>query len=396
MFRFSSSSQLHPATLGFPMRALISVAALSLLVSCGSSSHTRPDNKYYEGLMIKTPAPKRGERAQLIAGLPSRLGARSVFRVRGTRSKVFGQGVNRLKTLSHAELRALLIASSQDYSGAELDLKVRLYGKNTVPVTVLVEMNGDFSVEEGKWKRSEIPKSAREIEKRWKVGPLKTKRGAKWSARALRSINLALSRLSSDERKLIKGIPFVRKSKGSGAQAALYIQEADCDALIQVFNRAIKSERYTFSGQAQSALPATVHPILHEIGHAVHSLPGRLSQCEYVRLIASYNKTVKRANKARGSKRAQLSKELNKKKARIDSLKPKVERWRDRGPVIDAYLRAKGKVEGPTPYGLTSHKESFAEAFALYRVDPKALQRIMPKVYTWFKSGAHIREARKR
>lgn len=371
-------------------------ALVGILAGCGASnSFEKPKNRYYEATMIKTPAPKRGEKSKLIAALPSKLKGKRVFRIKGKRIQVLGGKINRLKELSHAELRALFIVSGQDLQGAELDLKVRLYGKSTAPVTVIIEMNGDISVEEGKWKQSAIPKSAKEIEARWGVGPLKVKRGAKWSKRALRSINIALSKLSKEERALLKGIPFVRKSKGKGAQAALYIQESDCDAIIQVFNRAIKSERYTFSGQAQSALPATVHPIVHEIGHALHSLPGRRLQCEYIKLINQYNKTVKSANKSKGAKRAKLSQKLTQQKAQIDRLKPRVEKWRNRGPVLTAYLRVKGSLEGPTPYGLTSDKESFAESFALYRVDPQALKRIMPKVYAWFSAQGHLKEARK-
>jgi hypothetical protein len=347
--------------------------------------------------MIKTPAPKKGERANLIAALPNMLKRRTVFRLKnGQRARVFGKGSNKLSKLSHAELRALWIAHDPKYKGAELDLKIRLYGQNTTPVTVWVELNGAMVVEEGKWQRNEIPKSAAEIERRWRVGPLRVKRGATWSKRALRSINIALSKLSDTERSLLRGIPFVRKSKGSqSSQAALYIQEKDCDAIIQIFNRAITSERYTFSGDAKSALPATVHPIVHEIGHAIHSLPGRRVQCEYIKLINDYNRKVKEANKARGKRRAQLSKQLKRSKSRIDKLEPLVTRWRAKGPVIKSYLRVKGKVGGPTPYGETSSKESFAEAFALYRVDPKALRRVMPKVHAWFKSGGHVKEAKR-
>ena len=378
---------------------LFMVTILFVMSGCGSSSRShRPSGKYYEGLMIRTPAPKKGERAHLIAALPKMLKKRKVFRIKnGRRARVFGGGINKLRQLSHAELRALWISHDSKYRGAELDLKIRLYGHDTTPVTVLVALNGALSVEEGRWKRNEIPKNAAEIERRWSVGPLRVKSGAKWSKRALRSINIALSKLSKTERSLLRGIPFVRKSKGQEAsQAALYIQEKDCDAMIQVFNRAIISERYTFSGEAQRALPATVHPILHEIGHAIHSLPGRRIQCEYIDLIDQHNRDVEAANRAQGQKRSQLAAKLKRSQAKIAKLEPLVKRWRARGPVINAYLKVKGKVGGPTPYGATSHKESFAEAFALYHVDPKALRRVMPKVHAWFKSGRYLREAQRR
>ena len=75
-------------------------------------------------------------------------------------------------------------------------------------------------------------------------------------------------------------------------------------------------------------------------------------------------------------------------------LESKMKKWMKVGPVLSAYKRVKGKSRGPTPYGTTSLAESFAESFALYRVDPNALRRVMPKVYRWFKSGDHIKLAR--
>ena len=86
----------------------------------------------------------------------------------------------------------------------------------------------------------------------------------------------------------------------------------DCDAFIQVFNLAIKSERYTFSGEAKSALPATVTPILHELGHALHFYPYRYALCKSDRLIKAYKKKVAQANRASGQKRKRLNQELNK------------------------------------------------------------------------------------
>ena len=67
--------------------------------------------------------------------------------------------------------------------------------------------------------------------------------------------------------------------------------------------------------------------------------------------------------------------------------------WMNRGPVLAAYQRVKGTSEGPTPYGETSLAESFAESFALYRIDPPALQRVLPKVFNWFKSGKYLKLA---
>ena len=187
----------------------------------------------------------------------------------------------------------------------------------------------------------------------------------------------------------------MRKRQGRQAQqAALYVQSASCAAQIQVFNRAIKSERYTFSGEASRALPATVHSVVHEAGHAIHHRPGRRAQCQYLSVIKEYNKLVKRYNKAGGAKRNRLGATMQKKKKRLTVLESKMKKWMKAGPVLSAYKRVKGKSSGPTPYGNTSLAESFAESFALYRVDPNALRRVAPQIHRWFKSGEHIKLAR--
>lgn len=61
----------------------------------------------------------------------------------------------------------------------------------------------------------------------------------------------------------------------------------------------------------------------------------------------------------------------------------------------DALLAVQGWSErcgscGPTPYGRTSAGESFAEAFMLWKLDPEALERVLPGAGAWFASGAHL------
>ncbi|MDF3823544.1 hypothetical protein P3G55_26970, partial [Leptospira sp. 96542] len=36
-------------------------------------------------------------------------------------------------------------------------------------------------------------------------------------------------------------------------------------------------------------------------------------------------------------------------------------------------------------------QESFAESYALFHADPKALLRARPAVYRWFASGGHVK-----
>lgn len=357
------------------------------LIACGSSGPKKP-KLYYEGMMLQSTAPKKNEKKNLLYSLSKTLKDRKVF----VKNNGKTNRVKTLESLSLAELQALWLSSDKDYYGAELDLKILTSKTESVPVTVWIDLKGEMTVEKGQWKPSAVPSSAQEVEERWKVGPLRAKRGTKWSKRALRSINIALSKLSREELELIRGIPFIRKEKGSSASnAALYIQEGDCDAFIHVYNLAIKSERFTFSGEAKAALPATVSPILHELGHALHFYPYRHMLCEYHQRLDAYNKKVPQANSARGAKRDKLMAELDRASKAIDQLKIKTKKLDGKGPVLMAYLNVRGKKRGPTPYGETSAAESFAESFALFRVDPLALKRVFPKVYEWFKRDGHLK-----
>ena len=64
------------------------------------------------------------------------------------------------------------------------------------------------------------------------------------------------------------------------------------------------------------------------------------------------------------------------------------------GPVLAAYDAALDGAPAPTEYGESHIKESFAESFALFRADPEALERVLPRVHAWFQAGGHLRALR--
>ena len=107
-------------------------------------------------------------------------------------------------------------------------------------------------------------------------------------------------------------------------------------------------------------------------------------------MVKAYNQKVTRANRATGKKRRRLNRELKLENKAINRINRKIDQFKGKGPVLRAYLKVRGQKRGPTPYGETSAAESFAESFALYRVDPKALKRVFPKVYQWFKRNEHL------
>ena len=96
------------------------------------------------------------------------------------------------------------------------------------------------------------------------------------------------------------------------------------------------------------------------------------------------------AMKKRQAEAEALGKRLRSVQDEQRRLNHRYRRIQRRGPVIRAYRKALVGRRGPTRYGRTSIHESFAESFALYRGDPAALQRILPRVYRWFEQGGHL------
>ena len=368
---------------------LLLLGASVSLIGCGSSKPL--GYLYYETTQIRTPKATKGERANLLHTLSSTLGKRVVYQKRGGKKvKVYPGGG--LKSLSHAALRAIWMASNKRYYGAEFDFKVRLPPKRVTPVSVWISLNGTITFKEGQWPKYKTPKSPEEVEARWKVGKLKRTKGRGWSDRALRAIDLAMAQLATEERKILKDIPFTRKKKSSDKRkGALYIQEGDCDAKIIIYDNAVTAQNLQFTGSLKKVLPATTMVILHEVGHGIHHRSYRKVQCQYIRDVNRRNRLAKKSNRARGKEQRTLVSQVNQLDKKISSLEKKVKKWRDRGPVLSAYKKVLKGRRGPTRYGETSLAESFAESFALYHTDPEALKRVFPRVYSWFKGHGHLK-----
>ena len=189
-----------------------------------------------------------------------------------------------------------------------------------------------------------------------------------------------------------------------------------------VYDRAFAGDRYGFFGGVRSPRPASSSTILHEVGHALADWPARQAwdevdreQRRQKRVYKEYKKAYRSYRAAYSAYRASISggrrgliakreQAMKKREAEAESLVKRLRsvqgeqrklnrryrRIQRRGPVIRAYRKVLAGRLGPTRYGRTSIQESFAESFALYRGDPAALQRILPRVYRWFEQGGHL------
>ncbi len=383
---------------------IVLLAFTATLVACGS----RPDRLYYETTAVLQDPLTEGHRGPLVERAKKRLGDRklSLQDKSGATKKL---SKSDLKKQSLAVLHAISTFAAEQFIGGEADVLARVKGKKgAFPVSVRVSKKGAMVVQPGARFSFAKAADAKTLKSRYRTGPLK-ETNERWNEPSRSALEHALQLLSPEERELLVRLPFIRmRGKGKGARGAEHIQHG-CKEKIQVYTRAFKGRLAQFAGEPHAPHPATTLTVLHELGHALHARPGRLKFCEYERRfkplkgqVNALNAKVKRYNSlARKGKNKQaraLGKELERDRARLEKEQKTVEGlaetskdWVEKGPVLKAYEKVLGKKAAPTVYGESSLKESFAESFALYKADPKALGRLLPKVLGWFQSDGHLK-----
>jgi hypothetical protein len=282
----------------------------------------------------------------------------------GTKSRRIadkGDGSKSLKKVPLAAVAAIAYTSGRRFWGSELDLLVQLRGGDVVPVTLQYGRNGDvvYSVGERRSGRprfgGSLPSTGEAIARRYGTGRIRG-RGARWKERELAILAGALERLDDRERRVLKGVRFDRSRAGpKGPRNAGNYFWGTAGYRLAVYDRAFKSDRRSFYGSAAAPKPFSAGTIIHEIGHAIAAWPAR--------------KALAAGDVARAR------------------------RLGSGGPVVKAYRRQLGDRRGPTRYGRRSTVESFAESFALYKLDPAGLKRWNPQVYRWFEAEGHLEAA---
>lgn len=326
-------------------------------VGCGRS------HLYYDARELRHPAFEPKQEQALAAAIADKLDGQRLIWVDGDgRERAIAvKGPKSLGALGPAELGALWLVLSIGERGGEHDLRVRVAKRGTTPVTVLVDLDGRMQVITGRAEKPEgkAPSEAEIAQRHGLDGGLP----GTWGERERRALDEALASLSDAEREVVRTVRFVRLPKGQSPDQAAVYEQNGCKASIALFSSGLGSDRYRFVGEASAARSAALHAIVHEIGHAIEKAPSRQRHCA--------------SDKARGDQKNALIREGN-------------ALGHDNG-VVRAYLDVLGGLPAPTDYGTTSDAESFAESFALFHVDPAALQRTRPKVAAWFASGGHLK-----
>jgi hypothetical protein len=259
-----------------------------------------------------------------------------------------------------------------------------------------------------------------ELRRRYGIGPLGSY-GRKWEAAQRVALDQALASLMLEERQYIRDIPFERRSH-SGFQSrqkhvADYFQRGAV-ASIYLYDKAFEhDEKTAFAGTPERPALNSAFGILHEVGHLIAAAPSlrRYRQAEvlqraydglyqkYEAAYAEHAAAVKQYNNAR-EHRAPLAARVTHTEKILKEYEPRLEasinstraasraglRLQGNSPVVMEYKKIRSNRSGPTSYGRTDPSEGFAEAFAIFHLDPQALEWIDPEVYQWFRMGRHL------
>ncbi|MGB0648581.1 MAG: hypothetical protein ACPGQS_15455, partial [Bradymonadia bacterium] len=244
---------------------------LSCLCACAANSQNiELSGNHYDATVVRHAPILPNQKQAIIRDIVSRLGSHKLRVKRNGRTEVLSPSHKTLKTLSLAMLGGLRIALLSAKPGAEMDIMVRIKGKNPTPVQVIWRPDGQLEIESGQ----PTTFSAR----RMPTLNLKFVNGSqKWTAIEQSHVREAIAVLSPDELAVLQRIPLRReqnKRVQKWAKGGLYEQKG-CVARIRMYSAAFAGRHLKFSGSPSRPQSKTIATILHEVAHALHHAPSR-------------------------------------------------------------------------------------------------------------------------
>jgi hypothetical protein len=221
-----------------------------------------------------------------------------------------------------------------------------------------------------------------------------------WKPSELELLYGALGRLSDAEGKVLRKYRFMRWSNKAN-RAAIdkdYIDpgSTECglhemDLKKKLFRISIYDECFK-DPQATSQSIAGIDPgmfhILHEIGHATEKAEVRNKTEAYKEGNKKYNEAVDAYNKAGAADQKKLKPAAE--KLEKDDARKEKEMNQAPGSSLKEFEKFVTGKEPLTEYSKENMQEAYAEAFAIYKADPKGLEKINKKLYDWFKGGGYF------
>lgn len=281
---------------------------------------------------------------------------------RGRTGRLSGSsGATTADALSLEAQQAVWSTTARWSRGAELDLWVPS-DAGPVPVTLIRDERANIEVLEGVAARAPAVRVVATPDER---DELATRLGiagfddidARWTVEELTTVGIAIGAMPDADRVVLSGLRFERHADRGRSLLAYYDPQSE-PPTIRVYDRAF--DPCCFVGAPDAPLPGAALTVLHEAAHALADWPLRQLWRRYIE--ASRSESEDRRVRRREYRRA------------------------SDGPVVAAW-RVVRAGPGPSSYGARSTHESFAEAYALARLDPVALDRALPGARAWFDSG---------
>lgn len=285
-----------------------------------------------------------------------------------------------LDRLPPAVLWSAWVCSSRRMRGSELDLIVDgSVGK--VPLTVQIDLDGAIRLQQGSEPPSDTPSRTdrdawmHELTIRHGLGGIVDGDRA-WTLEELVAVDQALALVSPLEMLLLEGLVLSRDhtSPRSPRELALYDPMAH-PVVIHVYDGAFDAARWSFVGPPDDPTSAPVMTLVHEFGHVLSDAP----------IVAAWRRKMV----AEREHEAARGEDVDRTAAMVRLAHRDIRGFGSRGPVIRDYAELRRAGAWPTTWS-TDVFESFAEAYALFRVDPEALQRVAPEAYRWFDNNGHL------
>jgi len=221
-----------------------------------------------------------------------------------------------------------------------------------------------------------------------------------WTAPELELLYGALGRLSDAEGKVLRKYRFVRWSNKSNrakidkdyidpGTTECGLHEMDLKKKlfrISIYDECFKDPEAT--SQSMAGIDPGMFHILHEIGHATEKAELRNKTEAYKEGNKKYNEAVDAYNKA-GAADQQKLKPAAEKLEKEDAEKER-EMKLSPGSSLAAFEKFVTGKEPLTEYAKENMQEAYAEAFAIYKANPKGLEKINKKLFDWFKAGGYF------
>jgi hypothetical protein len=242
------------------------------------------------------------------------------------------------------------------------------------------------------------PGPQEDLQKKYKIT---IKKGDKdWLDSEIEDLKWSLSRLRPREAKTLEGYEFFRWSTKAARKEKdpSYKDPGKDECGLHEPDLATKTFKISMydscfpNPEAESETKAGVSigrfEILHEIGHAMEIAELRQSLEAFKKAEVDYNAAIEKFNSSSVTDQKKMQATIDKLSKKFDDTKAEYEASKDR-TITEFEKLIKGKPS-LTDYSETSAQEAFAEAFAIYKADPKGLKSRNKGLYDWFEKYGHL------